>query len=346
MPEKQTAIVICPGRGTYNAAELGYLRQHHSEKKEFISLLNSVREANCQTSISDLDNAEKFRMSLHGTGDNASLLIFGCAIADFIDIQDRYDILAVTGNSMGWYLALTCGGALSHENGTRLVNEMGTLMHEQGQGGQIVYPIVDEEWRASTKRIAIVEHVLAKASKRDDLTVAISIHLGGLVVFAADTPGLRFLSEELPLEDRYPMQLNKHAAFHSSILNHLVPIAQDRLSPDLFKMPDIPLVDGVGKIWTPYSTDVENLYQYTLGAQINKTYNFSRAVEVAVKEFAPDKVIITGPGTTMGAPVAQELIRHNWHGISTKSQFKALQAEDPYIISMGMADQRALGLSQ
>jgi [acyl-carrier-protein] S-malonyltransferase len=40
-------------------------------------------------------------------GDNASLLIYACALADFAAIdRDRFEVVAVTGNSMGWYLAL------------------------------------------------------------------------------------------------------------------------------------------------------------------------------------------------------------------------------------------------
>ena len=59
-------------------------------------------------------------------------------------IEDRYDVVAVTGNSMGWYLALACSGVLDFDAGARLVNNMGGLMHEQGAGGQIVWSVVDE----------------------------------------------------------------------------------------------------------------------------------------------------------------------------------------------------------
>ncbi|MCI5047332.1 MAG: hypothetical protein MRY59_07505, partial [Aquisalinus sp.] len=127
--------------------------------------------------------------------------------------------------------------------------------------------------------------------------------------------------------------------------DHIVPVAQSRLSADMFRKPDIPLVDGCGNIWSAYATDTSRLYNYTLGTQINETYDFSKAVEIAVKEFAPDKLLITGPGTTMGAPVAQELIRHHWHGLDSKTAFKALQEKSPYIISMGMPAQREIALN-
>ena len=42
---KQTALVVCPGRGTYNAAELGYLKTHHADKSALIETLDALRRA-------------------------------------------------------------------------------------------------------------------------------------------------------------------------------------------------------------------------------------------------------------------------------------------------------------
>ena len=49
-------------------------------------------------------------------------MIYACAYADFLAIdRDRFDILGVTGNSMGWYIALACAGALDVMNGFEVV---------------------------------------------------------------------------------------------------------------------------------------------------------------------------------------------------------------------------------
>jgi hypothetical protein len=69
-------------------------------------------------------------------------------------------------------------------------------------------------------------------------------------------------------------------------------------------------------------------------------YDFTRAVQVAAREFAPDLFIITGPGTTLGGAVAQSLVQINWCGLSGKAEFKARQADNPVVISMGDAEQR------
>ena len=93
--------------------------------------LDAYRAELGQPTISELDGAEKYSPSLHMPGDNASLLIYACALADFEAIdRDRFDVVAVTGNSMGWYLALACAGVVDFDAGARLVNTMGGLMHE------------------------------------------------------------------------------------------------------------------------------------------------------------------------------------------------------------------------
>ena len=63
---------------------------------------------------------------------------------------------------------------------------------------------------------------------------------------------------------------------------------------------------------------------------------------MAVKEFAPDVIILPGPGDTLGGAIAQSLIGIGWRGLAGKADFMARQASDPILLSMGRADQRAL----
>ncbi len=344
---KETAIVVCPGRGTYNAGELGYLTRHHGARSDFVESLDALRRDQAQPTLTALDGADTFRAGLHMSGDNASLLIYACALADFAAInRDRYDIVAVTGNSMGWYLTLACAGALSLLDAGRLVNEMGALMHTDGVGGQVIYPMVDEDWRPDPAKQKVITSVLEKARATPGVDIRISIKLGGLLVFAANDQGLAFLAEELPVTDRYPMRLNYHAAFHSGLLDHILPMAKARNSASHFGDAHIPMIDGKGRLWSPSAYDPDELYDYTLGAQINETYNFTCAIDVAVKEFAPDRVIVLGPGTTLGAPVAQALICDHWRGIESKTAFTARQKTDPLILSMGICEQRSIVVSE
>lgn len=94
----------------------------------------------------------------------------------------------------------------------------------------------------------------------------------------------------------------------------------------------------------PRAFSHEAIYDYTLGAQLTDSYDFTRAVQVAAAEFAPDTIIVLGPGTTLGAPTVQA-IASGWRGLSSKADFQARQQDEPILISMGMAEQRAWALS-
>ncbi len=337
---KEKALVVCPGRGTYNATELGYFKKHHARRHDLIDRLDALRQSTGQIPISELDGAEKYAPSTHMTGDNASLLIYACALADFAAIdRDRYDVVAVTGNSMGWYLALACAGILDFDAGARLVNIMGTMMHGHGKGGQIVWPIVDADWKVDADKVNLANSLLSKAKLLFDINVYVSIRLGGMIVFAADDAGLKWLNEHLPKDDRFPMRLMHHAAFHSPLLDHIIPMAQAANPVADFGGGTI---NGQGNIWSPKAYDPAAIHGYTLGAQLNRSYDFTCAVQVAAAEFAPDKIIVLGPGTSLGAPTAQALIASGWRGLSGKADFQAHQADQPVILSMGIAEQRAL----
>lgn len=108
----RTAVVICPGRGTYNKAELGYLARHHAGRSELVDF-NAYREQQGQQAVTALDGAPRFSAGLHTTGEAASPLIYAASYLDATAMSERFEVLAVTGNSMGWYTALAVGGAVA-----------------------------------------------------------------------------------------------------------------------------------------------------------------------------------------------------------------------------------------
>jgi [acyl-carrier-protein] S-malonyltransferase len=103
------------------------------------------------------------------------------------------------------------------------------------------------------------------------------------------------------------------------------------------------MIDGRGQIWRPHAVDAGKLRHYTFATQILEPYDFTHAVQVAVKEYAPDRIILLGPGDTLGGAIAQSLIAIQWQGLRTKQDFQAVQtSDDPLLLSMGREEQRAL----
>ena len=337
---RKRAVVIAPGRGTYNKAELGYLTRHHGGGGEIVAGFDRRRVELGQPTLTELDRAPAYSMAVHMRGDNASGLIYACSHADYLAIdRDRFDIVAVTGNSMGWYTALALGGALDAAHGFEVVNAMGTRMHNEGVGGQMIHSMVDEDWKPIAGRR---EALMALVADIPDLFI--SIELGGMIVFAGSDAALKMLAERGPAgPGNFPMTLQYHAAFHSPLLEPVSRAARDALPASWFGQPSVPMIDGRGHIWRPHMSDLAALWDYTFGHQVVRTYDFTQAITVALREYAPDCLIVLGPGETLGGAVIQSVLAAGWHGWDGKTAFMAAQCRDaPFVLSMGRADQRQM----
>ncbi len=339
---KERVVVICPGRGTYNKEELGYLKRWHADKTELFDGMDQYRETVGQPKIQQLDAMERYSLKLHSPGENASALIYACAYADYLSIdRDRYEVVAVTGNSMGWYIALACAGALSEPGAIKLINSMGSMMIDGVIGGQMLYPLVDENWLPDSGLRHQLDSAVADINRESGCELYDSIELGGYRVLGGNESALKLLEQRLPVvQERFPLRLYNHAAFHTPLMQKISELAGTLLPETLFAAPKLPLIDGRGHIWQPYSTDIAELYGYTLGHQVVSTYNFTKAIEVAIKEFAPDRLLITGPGNTLGGSVGQILASRNWAEIHDKASFIEQQSSDPFVLAMGHPAQR------
>ncbi len=328
----KTAVVICPGRGTYNAGEIGTLARHGDAG--LIAGFDAARVAAGQETLTALD-AGPFQPGRHTRGDNASGLIFAASLSDFRALSG-VQVVAVTGNSMGWYTALACAGALAAQDGFTVVNTMGTLMHQMGTGGQVIYPVTADDWVPDAARRV---EVIGWASEQG---LALSIDLGGMLVLAGQDAALAAFIKAVPVQGQFPLRLPNHAAFHTKDMAPVAAAGQARIARGLFSQPALPMIDGRGAIWWPGATHTDALYDYTLGHQVTEPYGLARAIRTAALEFAPDLFIIPGPGTTLGGSVAQALIALGWQGLRSKADFQIRQQSAPLILSIGLPDQRRL----
>ena len=336
----KTAVLICPGRGTYTKTELGSLTRFPDPA--LLARFDAERARLGQETLSALDGAQAYSMARHTRGDNASALIYACTLGDALSLKG-VELVAVTGNSMGWYSALACAGAVSPMDGFTVVNTMGTLMQEALIGGQTVYPFMGEDWQDAPLRREELLALVGQIGDRPGHDLALSIDLGGMLVIAGNEAGLKaFESAVPPVQGRFPLRLGNHAAFHTALQAPVAAKGRAALPESLFTQPAKPLIDGRGHVWWPGAATTANLRDYTLGHQVVEPYDFTAAIRTAAREFAPDYFIVPGPGTTLGGAVAQSLIRANWRGLATKSDFQRLQAEDPFLISMALPDQRPL----
>ena len=336
------AVLICPGRGSYGKDELGYLARHHAGKSSVTDEFDALRAASGQQPVTALDGAERFSPGTYSRGDVASPLIYAASYCDALSLAGDIEVVAVTGNSMGWYTALAVGGAVSARDGFRIVNTMGGLMQQHLIGGQLIYPFVGEDWRDDPRRKADLLAGVEDIDSRAEHVLGLSIDLGGMLVLAGNEAGLKAFEASHPrMQGRFPMRLTNHAGFHTALQRPVAQEGRQLLPPDMFGGPRFPLIDGRGHIWWPYSSNRDRLWDYTLGHQVTEPYDFTRAVATAAREFAPDLFIVLGPGTTMGGAVAQSLILSGWRGMTCRGDFREQSRRAAFVINFGDPMQRA-----
>lgn len=326
------ALVICPGRGTYTRECLGTLQATRS-----VYAADHFRASLGRPGPTELDRAEVYQSAKHVAGENASILTMACSLSDW-DLIGSVETVAVIGNSMGWYTALTVAGALPLEEGLRLVETMGWYQRENVVGGQLVYPLVDAEWRAAPS--PELEQVL-----REIPGLYWSIHLGGQAVIGGTPEALAEAQRRLPPrkigERDAPFTLPLHSAFHTPLMDATSRRAELDLGDLPFSAPKIPLIDGHGQIHRPRHAAPDALRRYTLGAQVVEAYDFSLSLRVALREYAPEVLVLLGPGSNLGGAIAQTLIAEGWSGIRSRSDFVARQAQNPILLAMARPEQRA-----
>lgn len=334
---REAVLVVCPGRGTYGANELGYLARHHAGSPLLASFDRQRGERGLE-GVSALDAAPRFSTALHGTGENAAPLIYAAGILDFLALDPaQVEVVAVCGNSMGWYTALACAGAVSPEHGFAIADAMGVNSGTGEPGGQVLLTLVDEDWRANRKLRAEVERMV------DDSGAFRSIELGGMLLVAGGNRELDALIAALPpLPARPPLRLAGHGPFHTPLMAESSRRALAQLPAAWFGAPHIPLIDGEGRIWRGKAATPAAMHRYTFTTQILEPYDFTRSLTVGIKEFAPDRIVLIGPGDTLGGAIGQVLVAEKWLGIADKTGFASRQADDPFLIALGREEQREL----
>jgi acyl transferase domain-containing protein len=323
--------IVCPGRGSYTEKTLRSLPASHP----WVAAADRLREARGLEPLSALDAAARFERARHLRPANASPLIWLVTMIDAAGVMEHERCVACAGNSMGWYTALAVAGALSFEDSFRLVQEMSLLQEEGEPGGQVLYPLVDDDWRRSEERLRSVEGALASAPGQ----AFWSIRLGGYAVLAGSEEGMAHLLRALPRcqlgTTPYPFRLQQHGPYHTPLARGVSERARARLADLDFRAPRTTLVDGRGVRFTPHASDLAALADYTLGAQVTTPYDLSLSLCVLLREEAPERLVLPGPGNTLGGVCAQVLIAERWSGIGSRADFESVQASTaPFVISL------------
>ena len=321
---KPTAVLFCPGRGSYTKDELGFVGRtiRPGPVSDALAACNDWRRSQERPPLSEIDGAEKFRPGLHLEGENAAELIYFGTMAQLEQLRERYRIVAIAGNSLGWYTALPASGALDATSGWRLVATMAALQ-KQAKGGQVLMTTVEDDWQTNVQlQVAVMAVIHALQDRGEETFCDYSIRLGGHEVIAGTEAAMTALLTHLPKvkvgEREFPFRLAGHGPFHTRLCAGVSEQATQMLADLPMKAPDCHLIDGFGNVHSPWSADPRELLTYTTTQQVTQTFDFSACVRTAMREFQPDVLLCAGPGNSLRAPVGHCVLREGWRSMKDK----------------------------
>jgi len=145
-PPPLRALLICPGRGSYNSSELGSLGR--LARREAWAPIVEEADARCAAvglePVSALDARPQFARATHLEAAHASALTFTVSAADFAARTGApgaaWAPVGIIGNSLGWYTATHLAGCLPFGAGLDIVLRTGGWQRQHRVGGQLVYP--------------------------------------------------------------------------------------------------------------------------------------------------------------------------------------------------------------
>jgi [acyl-carrier-protein] S-malonyltransferase len=329
------AAVAFPGRGSYGPRSLGSLPHGHP----WVRRADELRSASELPSLSSLDGAASFDPSVHLRPANAWPLIFLTSLLDAERIADDHEVVVVIASSTGWYTALAASGALGFDDAFRLVQEMGRAaegpLAADASAGELIYPLTDDAWQPDAGREAQVRAAVSGA----DGSAGLAIDLGAFAVIGGTIEALDRVGAALPpvavSERTYPLRLQGGDGWHTALRRDAAEQAADAVGDLSWERPNVTLIDDRGVRFTPWSTDPAELASHSLRGQAGSTYDFAAGLRVALREYAPDVVLLPGPGGSLGAACAQVIVAEGYRGIRSRAEFEEAQAGGaPILLSM------------
>ena len=329
------AIVAFPGRGAYGPASLGSLPATH----RWVRRADALRAEDGLPPVSELDAAERFTPAAHLRPSNAWPLTFLASLLDAERIADDHEVVAVVAASTGWYTALAASGALGFDDAFRLVQAMARAAEEPlpdgDQPAELVYALTSDSWDRDEARSTAIDRVLTDI---DDGAYR-ALELGSHAVIAGTAGAIDRVATALPPVTvggrSFPLRLATADAWHTPLRTDAAGSAATALGELAWDTPNVTMIDGRGVRWSPWATDPAALGRATLSGLADAPYDFARAFRVALREYAPDAILLPGPGTTLGAACAQLIVADGYRGIRTRAEFEATQAgPNPILLSV------------
>ncbi len=219
---------------------------------------------------------------------NTQIAIYAMSIS-ILEILNKFEIkpAAVAGLSLGEYSALTCAGAISLEEGAKIVRTRGTLMQELAPKGEwsmtAIIGLEDEK----------VEEVCTKVTK--GFVRAVNYNCPGQVVVSGEKVAVveaMELAKELGA--RKIIELKTSGPFHTEKLQNASIKLREELEKIKFNKCNIPVIKNLdGKPYTENDDMVDVLANHVINP-----VKFRKSIETML-QMGIDTFVEIGPGKTL-----------------------------------------------
>jgi phthiocerol/phenolphthiocerol synthesis type-I polyketide synthase E len=196
---------------------------------------------------------------------------------------DAYGVrpAALAGHSIGEYVAATVAGVFDLATAVKAVSMRARLMHAAPRGVMVAVALSPD---------AIAEHLSA------DVDLAAVNDPGGCVV-AGSEENIRAFSTRLAEQGVVARRVRTSHAFHSRLMDSMIPEFTGFLSRLTLAEPQTPLLSNLTGTWLPAS---EATNPATWARQVRATVRFADELDVLLAD--PHRVLVeVGPGGTLTA---------------------------------------------
>jgi [acyl-carrier-protein] S-malonyltransferase len=249
-------------------------------------------------------------------------------------VREDHQVVAVLGSGIGWYAALAFAGVLSLADAHGFVRELAAVSVEHDSAtGHLVFPLTDAAWRPDGHLHAALDQVMATM----DGDTHESIDLGSYALLTGTAAGIGRLTAMLPAvsvgNQRYPLRLPQRPPLHTPLASPLIDPLHKRVAGMDWRTPQLTLIDGRGVRRTPWSTDLDALRADSFDGLL-ETSRFATAVRVALREYAPDVLVVPGKGGILATVCGQLIVAEGYQGIRSRRAFLDVQRRRPIVLSM------------
>lgn len=215
--------------------------------------------------------------------------VFLHSVISALSLGDDFRPDMVAGHSLGEFSALTAAGALTFDDGLRLVSARAAAMQKACE----IQPSTMAAVLALDDKT--VEQICAEVTTEGHVVVAANYNSPGQIVISGSTDGIAIACERmLAAGARRALPLSVGGAFHSPLMEPARAELEQAIATTIFQTPCCPVCQNVDAL--PH-TDPDEI-KANLVAQLTAPVRWTLSVQRMVAE-GIDEFIECGPGTVL-----------------------------------------------